>query len=649
MLQISLSLLVPEIPAEDTSPLIDQAVHHYSQVGRELAGHPQIQALRSEFINTRNKATGGVSGLFFYAIIAPSGSGKTQLPFALQTDNFKTIHLVMNDSYSEFTQPIYFSVLQRSVAIYRAAQRDVIDYYGDLTKCPCAKLLTFPNKLKTVSVILQLLGVRGPLEPLELNVLIKHVKAMNQIDKPVFFLDEVSFDDTESTININKKSIVSLIRNLLRLAGLVVVLMGTDMSTKNFIAMPDVCNDSRRLGEAIHWCRLIANLPKLSDASKAALGVDLAILQIKAFAQANDYSHDEINYLNSFLNFMENQFRTCIPLFAELFVLAWKEIMQSTGHFSVDYFVHHLLLCMSSKLYDKKYRLYSNQGIHAQYALQLCRYRIDARYDNRDNPALVKELKDLQSQSNRFVASHFASIVINNDAAVLIGDGIKSLDLYVRTTAGDQGLKYRKNLSVPTLSVWEPLALFPSAADDALLYILLGGGRTIQSTIGSNRFPDPFVITDEQLDRSVCLSARSSRQKFAALCNDPFESIGCVAAILASHTNGMSGLSLQSFLPAFVHHLSLWCCKYDLGNMPVVAWSDEQTVGEMLGPFADRKIPYLSPITSDFPDVAYEIPQPWWYLGLLSRKPDKETVDVTIEVRCDADDKRLDGRNEGAS
>jgi hypothetical protein len=66
--------------------------------------------------------------------------------------------------------------------------------------------------------------MKGKLGPTSIEVLIKHVKSMKAVDKPIFFLDEAT------SVNKSLESIYSLVRDLLRIAHLAVVLMGTDLT-----------------------------------------------------------------------------------------------------------------------------------------------------------------------------------------------------------------------------------------------------------------------------------------------------------------------------------------------------------------------------------------------------------------------------------
>ena len=150
----------------------------------------------------------------FILVDGPSGVGKTQLVYGLR----RNVHHLILDCLGDTAQPIYMAHERRSAIFRQALQSDLIvvnDSFGTLS------LLAFPVPLQLPAFVASLLG-HSPAERITVAELKTFVDRMIREQLPVFCLDE--------TPSIAKygKGFIGLARNLFRVTGLVVVMMGTD-------------------------------------------------------------------------------------------------------------------------------------------------------------------------------------------------------------------------------------------------------------------------------------------------------------------------------------------------------------------------------------------------------------------------------------
>jgi hypothetical protein len=230
--------------------------------------------------------------------------------------------------------------------------------------------------------------------------------------------------------------------------------------------------------------------------------------------------------------------------------------------------------------------------------------------------------------------------VSRKEHEVLLGDGdIKYVHLYIKSGVTEM-------LFSRDGQPWLPTTSFPEAKHDALLYLLLGGGRDMQP----NRFEPPFQC--ESFNGNVAvLTARSARfefgmrhrssgisfrmddeQRVTTRSGDSLECIGSVGLILASREHGLSGMLFYDFLPLFVKHISLWTHNRLAVSAGRIVWGAGMKKTS-LGKFGEIVFPALSPRGSDWPQSLYDLPAEFCSFGYLERSSNKEMIDVTIMAR----------------
>jgi hypothetical protein len=157
---------------------------------------------------------------YFYAVEAPSGSGKTLLPFALAAAKMRVRQFVLS-ALGECSQEIYATFLQRSSTLRLALKNDLDGNNGLDAECTISTLFSTNNyrKLQTVAVLSKLLGLTATADPHEFRRLV--VSALQ--DLPLIVVDEV-LSGSSST----EKTQLKLLRNILRGAGVVSMYMGTN-------------------------------------------------------------------------------------------------------------------------------------------------------------------------------------------------------------------------------------------------------------------------------------------------------------------------------------------------------------------------------------------------------------------------------------
>ncbi|KAI8895400.1 hypothetical protein BC833DRAFT_567521 [Globomyces pollinis-pini] len=165
--------------------------------------------------------------------------------------------------------------------------------------------------------------------------------------------------------------------------------------------------------------------------------------------------------------------------------------------------------------------------------------------------------------------------------------------------------------------VWIPRSSFPKVEDDVLLYLLLMGGRH-HPAFRLDGQPVPYshflmkVLTD---DRSHILDFSSAARKST---DGMFlESLLSSTVCLASHSNGIGGISLNQFLMNLVYQLQME--NVEAGAVTIAGL-------EKLNGLLQFTIPFLSPENQKWPDTLLQIPGA--NLGYLERPQNEDKVDL---------------------
>ena len=115
-------------------------VRLYRHVGVALQHDSTVQNLRRLLVDARNSTMFTLDAPKpYFVIVAPSGTGKTQLPFTLSADgSLKVFHLVQLEAYGIGAQPIYTYFRPQSTAFDKALRFDLQQYNIQLEIPSCA-------------------------------------------------------------------------------------------------------------------------------------------------------------------------------------------------------------------------------------------------------------------------------------------------------------------------------------------------------------------------------------------------------------------------------------------------------------------------------------------------------------------------------
>lgn len=206
----------------------------------------------------------------FMVVEAPSGSGKSQLPFVMQKMGIDTIHVVlMKFDRKSMVQPIYHTLKAQSQCLLEALAFDMKKWSTARDDDDAFSKLSLLNSedRAVVRVITYLLG--DPAEIVNTGKFSTNALRQYVVDQcragttfPVFFLDEVMvLQDLE----------VCYLRNIFRAVGLLVVLMGTGSTAVSLVGAPKNSH-SRGYESRFEWCHVITRLPRSTVESLSALG-----------------------------------------------------------------------------------------------------------------------------------------------------------------------------------------------------------------------------------------------------------------------------------------------------------------------------------------------------------------------------------------
>jgi tRNA pseudouridine-54 N-methylase len=208
-------------------------------------------------------------------------------------------------------------------------------------------------------------------------------------------------------------------------------------------------------------------------------------------------------------------------------------------------------------------------------------------------------LKDWNNnQSTPLIHSHFAQLDGPEKNFVLLNDGCVS----------------------GTYAVWKPCSVFPKLEDDILLYLLLMGGKDYPAFLMSDGKQVPYAhflmnVRGDSDCRSHILDFSNAVQRN----NDGMflESLLCSTVCLASHSNGIQGITLQKFLLNLVYQLQIG--KIDCSDVSIAGL---ERLDQM-----NLTIPFLSPPNQDWPEF-FKVPGS--NLGFLSRTRNSKGIDLWV-------------------
>eukprot|EP01031_Cornospumella_fuschlensis_P026328 gene26328-31805_t len=549
-------------------PKEQEAKCRYEQIGASLRDHPAVVDIRTRLKSIKSLDE---SPLRFFAVIAPSGSGKTQLPYCIRTNKFPCVHVSLRWRQYENAPQHICNALEGSNDFYFALMSDLDRYGNSLRKAlGSSDLPHFSGVLlgcAAVQYFLSSKDTRAPVAASTVPDLRQFVQNMKVRHRPVFFLDDSILYSSDE-----QKDLIRYARNLLRSVGLVVVVMSPDSGVANLSLAG---SKSRGPEEIPVWCSVITELPPLTKASAAVLGLEGTLQKLRRCG------HGDI------ATFLLSHLDTRLPWFVELFCHHTQKLLDETlRELSTASVLDAVLNAMTRTVFDSKSLIMRREGLRAQLAMQLNIHHGESCANH--SGLLMKE------ESHLFVASHFAFLLDSN-----------GLDLYVE----DKHL-----FEMNTGSYWSPQGAFPDPANHALLYLVLGGafhdylGNIVQGAAGGarsglNTFSAFNYIFETQSLLGQSLSLYDCNE--LSRTGGRLDAMAAVAIAVASRRHGVTGISLQHFLRYLMEEVVVDRRGFDSKRPRSlrVTWAEEPNLGR----FDHFTVPYLPPLNMKWPEALLQL------------------------------------------
>ena len=419
-----------------SSRRIQGAFDGYNVMAATLRNTPEMLKIRDEILATHTAFRDKLffEGIKFFGVSAPSGTGKTQVPFTLATytDCFDVLHVCMAE-ISEYSQFVYqhpriydISSVLRSYLIddfLAQKQRQNVWITSSATSSLADEQLhtvALLSAIFKVSIKRESGAVEAPQTPTQFRKAL-HSSGIARATWPVVVVDEAYRCGGEDYEN----DLASFLRSILRASGVVSVFMGTTINMVKFEDGPG--NISAGKSDPTEWAKLITQLPPFS----VEPAFDLAVIQsveVRGFVKCLLDHHPRVNPRN-----MHHLYREASE--------------NSTPETTLD----EVLVMVGCKMYTERIVLRSIRGVRAQVHFLL----------NAVAPANDKRV---------LVGNHFARYTQDLDL-VRVASIISAVD----------------DLKGKNKCQWPPVPDFPSFTEDPLLHLLLGG-----VSCESTSFPCPF-------------------------------------------------------------------------------------------------------------------------------------------------------------
>lgn len=543
----------------------------YFGIGQLIATLPEVVGIRSTIESLRNSPKPmGNSGLRdpkpFVVVSCPSGSGKTQLPFALCHAGIKVVYFPLN--IDENAQAVYEPFRPLTQMIQEVIK--LTSYYAMDSNDIHAKSMIDGQENHLVALLSAIVGMP---QPTGLYHLLAEYVGQHLSEMPIFVIDEAvqSFGELKD----DPEKYFLILRSILRSLGLVGVFMGTNTRAENFHM------SHSRGGDPYAWCIIFGRLPKIS---------------LQHFE--NIRLQEALNRLPLHLReFLKLEFTRTIPLFAHYFINIMKSVEGiSSNSMSAVEILEHLLLSMNSQIYDKKgFMLRSIQGLAAQVVLL-------------GGPAIITSSKSyLSKKSADFICCHFAQLICDVPVALdMSGDGL--------VLHNDRKKK------------WLAKGKFPQLNHESLLFLLFTMWKDGENSLSMRRnncdeiinVTSAFALNQIEQEHNETKVKIFTENNIQLSRDGPklehFASIGC---IVASHARGLQGIPVDDFILHLVGEL----CK----RKHTFSWKNGSAPTQLC-PVLPRRIPFLSAINDFWRNDIHQIEG--IYCGDFHRTVNKTRIDL---------------------
>ena len=547
----------------------------------------------------------------FVVIDAPSGSGKTQFGFVLDSLGFRVLHFTLHPASGDQDQLIYLSMATTSRNIQRAISADLRGLSTD--ELSVHLLLNQQKPLRLVQYLFWSLFDEPDRRWDRCTASELSVTVSESARVPVVVVDEVGNQrDSSGKIVENDAICLRYIRNLCRACRIPCIFMGTNSNAMNMVQAAR----GSRTSDPVLWCKLITRLPRCPE-SREALNL--------ADAEATLRQHGHV----ALATFLNETSMNANPLFLSMVVDAILSLPEEQWQQSTGEVLDALLATTSTKLLHRKPQLMSSLGLRGQIALQLNMYREEAMDIQETFRQTILNFK-----SAVFVAVHFARLYAPRHVMDVY---TCSQDLRDGQESAPLAFNPHRNGTDSVLQRWRPTAWFPPATEDPWLYLICGGGRDglhppafcLGSTDAMATVDALLTIMEgrdtsaEYMMRNLDLSNSQSQKRSGEI----LEALASVAVVTASRRAGVGGMSLSCFLCRLAEELVLLDSHHH--QRVLVRWGEEPSLA-MLDQLLEAPVPYLGPFNTDWPASLFKLPN--CHFGHFRRTRDAENVDFSISV-----------------
>jgi hypothetical protein len=250
------------VPSSTSSPIkllntgeLAGCYNHYQNIGQALETKEMVRCVSDELLSFANKNVRSENSKPFVFVEDSSGTGKTQLAFALMSalskKHIKTLYLLCTP-IGDNSQQIYRVYADISYVFQECIRRDLLEIRSE-NDLSCIALSR--KSLYTYGFMYQLMEETLPeavvYEPRRVNEVWS--KLGNCSHYPVVILDEFP------TIEGGNQNKLRLLRNSIRALKFGLLLMGTNSTAANLIEASEQSRDTH----SFLWCSLYYRLPEV--------------------------------------------------------------------------------------------------------------------------------------------------------------------------------------------------------------------------------------------------------------------------------------------------------------------------------------------------------------------------------------------------
>eukprot|EP01032_Pedospumella_encystans_P008786 gene8786-10393_t len=522
---------------------IQNAFDDYHSMAERLKNTPEMEKIRDDILTTCTayKFKGTLEWMKFYGVGAPSGTGKTQIPFTLATysDCFDVLHVCFA-KLSENSQLVYQH--PRIADISAVLRNCLINDHAAITSSAMAlaneqlSTVTLLSAIFKVSVKRESGAEEAPQTPTQLRKALHSSGGIARTIWPVVVVDE-AFQCAEDEY---ENELAAFLRSILRASGVASIFMGTTIHMLSFLDESGSIRTGR--SDPTEWAKLITQLPPFS--SQPAF--DLAVIQsteVRGFVKCLLDHYPRVNPRN-----MHHLYRE-----------ASKNAKPETT-------LDEVLAAVGRRIYTEKTVLRSIRGVRAQVHFLL----------NAVAPADDKRV---------LVGNHFARYTQDLDL-------VRTATIISAVNDAPEGAGKRK---------WKPVPDFPPFTEDPLLHLLLGGVScecspfpcpfAVSASAQEVRLTSAAALLLSS-DNSESVTARDQTNminaKAQARNGNVLECIVSLACINASRARGVQGVGVLDFLLFFAMEL------LPTHREEMLTWRPNLDVGVLFHSLQDERVPFTT-------------------------------------------------------